>query len=84
MEADPTTRKLWAGITARFQANQEPRAIFLSQAFMTLTQGDLFVEAYGQEMKKAADRLRDVGRPVDDSTMVLNLLRGANPRFSTT
>ncbi|XP_039811862.1 uncharacterized protein LOC120674810 [Panicum virgatum] len=84
MEADPTACKLWAGITARFQSNQAPRAIFLSQAFMTLTQGDLSVEAYGQEMKKASDRLRDVGRPGDDSTMVLNLLHGANPRFSTT
>lgn len=84
MEADPTAHKLWAGIAARFRANRAPRAIFLSQAFMTLTQGDLSVEAYGQEMKKAADRLRDVGRPVDDTMMVLNLLRGSNPRFSST
>ena len=84
MTPEPTARKHWAIITARFEANKAPRAIFLSQAFMTLTQGDLSVEAYGQEMKRAADRLRDVGKPVDDSTMVLNLLRGANPRFSTT
>ena len=81
---NPTARKYWAAIIGRFEANKAPRAIFLSQAFMTLTQGDLSVEAYGQEMKKAADRLRDVGKPVDDPTMVLNLLRGANPRFSTT
>ena len=84
MTEDPTAHKHWTAITARFEANKAPRAIFLSQAFMTLTQGDLCVDAYGQEMKKAADRLRDVGRAVDDPTMVLNLLRGANPRFRTT
>jgi len=84
MTDNSTARKHWAAITARFEANKAPRAIFLSQAFMNLSHGDLSVEAYSQEMKKAADRLRDVGKPVDDPTMVLNLLRGANPRFSTT
>ncbi|CAN6170762.1 unnamed protein product [Urochloa humidicola] len=71
MTDNPTTRKHWSTITSRFEANQAPRAIFLSQAFMTLTQGDPSVEAYGQEMKRAADRLRAVGKPVDDPTMVL-------------
>ncbi|CAN6201248.1 unnamed protein product [Urochloa humidicola] len=84
MTDDPTARKHWVAITNRFEANKAPRAIFLSQAFMTLTQGDLSVDAYGQAMKRAVARLRDVGRPVDDPTMVLNLLRGANPRFRTT
>jgi len=35
-------------------------------------------------MKQAADALRAIGHPVDDSTFVLNLLRGANSRYSTT
>ena len=34
-------------------------------------------------MKTLADALRDVGHPVQDSQLVLNLLRGLNPRFTT-
>jgi hypothetical protein len=47
MTPDPTAHRHWAAITARFEANKAPRAIFLSQAFMTLTQGDLSIKAYG-------------------------------------
>jgi hypothetical protein len=47
MMPDPTARKHWAVITVRFEANKAQRAIFLSQALLTLTQGDLSVEAYG-------------------------------------
>ncbi|CAN6165885.1 unnamed protein product [Urochloa humidicola] len=35
-------------------------------------------------MKQAADRLRDAGQPVSEPNLVLNLLRGINPKFSTT
>lgn len=35
-------------------------------------------------MKRAADALRAVGQPVANSTLVLNLLRGDNPRYSST
>jgi hypothetical protein len=35
---------------------------------------------YCQRMKTTADALRDVGHPVKDSELVLNLLRGLNPR----
>lgn len=81
---NPMARKHWVALTTRFIANKVPRAIFLSQAFMTLSQGDLSVEEYDQEMKKAIDRLRDVGNIVDDPTMLLNLLHDTNPRFSNT
>jgi hypothetical protein len=35
-------------------------------------------------MKIAADALRDVGHPVSEANLVVNLLHGINPRFSTT
>jgi hypothetical protein len=37
-----------------------------------------------QALKKAADALQDVDKPVADSEMVLALLAGADPRYSTT
>jgi hypothetical protein len=49
-----------------------------------MTQGDRKIEDYGNEMKKVADALRDVGQVVSPSTLLLNLLRGLNSRYSTT
>ena len=70
MTANQTARELWVAIANHFQANKAPRAIFLSHAFHALTQGDMSVQA----LKKAADALRDVDKPVADSEMVLALL----------
>lgn len=36
-----------------------------------------------QKMKKDVDALRDVGQPVSDSTLVLNLLCGVNSKYNT-
>jgi len=49
-----------------------------------MTQGDSTIAEYCGRMKTLADDLRDVGHPVQDSQLVLNLLRGLNPRFTTT
>uniref|UniRef100_J3KUE7 Reverse transcriptase Ty1/copia-type domain-containing protein n=1 Tax=Oryza brachyantha TaxID=4533 RepID=J3KUE7_ORYBR len=84
MEPDQTARQLWVAIQEMFYANKEPRAIFLSHAFHSLSQGDLSIADYCQHMKTAADALRDVGHPITESQLVFNLLRGVNPRFSGT
>jgi len=52
--------------------------------FIYLSQGDLSVEDYAKKMKVIADALRDVGQPVSEATLVLNLLRCINPRFNAT
>ena len=49
-----------------------------------MTQGDSTIAEYCGRMKTLTDGLRDVGHPVQDSQLVLNLLRGLNPRFTTT
>ena len=84
MTANQTARELWVAIANHFQANKAPRAIFLSHVFHALTQGDMSVHEYAQALKKAVDALRDVDKPVADSEMVLALLAGADPRYSTT
>lgn len=84
MEPDQTARDLCVAIDELFQANKEPRAIYLSHEFHSLTQGNLSIADYCQKVKTAADALRDVGHPVTESQLVLNLLSGLNPRFSCT
>jgi hypothetical protein len=50
-----------------FQVNKEPRAIYLSHEFHSMTQGDLPIADYCQKVKTAADALHDVGHPVTES-----------------
>jgi hypothetical protein len=40
------------------------------------------VGEYCRQMKGLADSLRDLGEPVANRTLVLNLLRGLSPRYS--
>jgi hypothetical protein len=44
-------------------------------------QGDLTVSEYCRKFKNMADALADLGSPVDDRILVLNILRGLNPCF---
>jgi hypothetical protein len=47
-----------------------------------MTRGDLSIDAYCVRMKEKADELRDVGQPVSEPNLVLNLLRGLNEVYS--
>ena len=49
-----------------------------------MTQGDLSVEDYGKKMKVAANKLHDIGHTVTEATLILNLLRAINKKFSNT
>ncbi|XP_012699796.1 uncharacterized protein LOC105913928 [Setaria italica] len=81
---DHTARDLWLAIEGLFRTNKQSRVIFLSHDFHSMTQGTSSIAEYCSRMKTLADALRDVGHPVQDSQLVLNLLRGLNPRFSNT
>jgi hypothetical protein len=84
MEPDQDACALYVSIEALFQANKESRAVVLEQEFHNLSQGDLSIDAYAQQMKRTADALREVGHTVSPAQLVLNLLRGLNPRFANT
>jgi hypothetical protein len=61
---DQTARDLWVAIKALFHANKEPRAIFLSHEFHSMTQGESSISEYCQRMKIVANALCDVGHDV--------------------
>jgi hypothetical protein len=84
MEPAQDARALYVSIEALLQANKESRAIVLEQEFHNLSQGDLSVDAYTQQLKRTADALREIGHTVSPAQLVLNLLRGLNARFATT
>jgi hypothetical protein len=76
-----TTRHLWLTIENQFLDNREHRTLHLDAAFHTFIQGDLSVNEYCRKFKAMADGLADLGAPVDDRILVLNILRGLNQRF---
>jgi hypothetical protein len=49
--------------------------------FRTFVQGDLSINEYCRKFKAIADDLADLGAPVEDWILVLNILRGLNQRF---
>ena len=76
-----SARAAWLGIAEQFLGNRESRALLLDAEFRNLSQGDLTVDDYCRKMKGMADALADLGEPVNDRTLVLNVLRGLNERF---
>ncbi|XP_044445501.1 uncharacterized protein [Triticum aestivum] len=82
MAEDQTAQEAWTLITNLFLDNQMTRAVYLEAEFRGLVQGDLSITAYCHRLKALSDALSDVGTPVSDQTLVLNCLRGLNPRFS--
>jgi hypothetical protein len=54
----------------------------LDAEFRTIVQGDLSITEYCRRLKMIADQLADLGEPVRDRTLVLNVLRDLNERFT--
>ncbi|XP_062211692.1 uncharacterized protein LOC133912795 [Phragmites australis] len=81
-EGPPTARIVWLGLEQQFIGNKETRALLLDAEFRTFVQGSLSISDYCHHLKSMADQLADLGEPVRDRTLVLNVLRGLNDRFA--
>lgn len=81
LSPDDTTYSLWRSIQSLFRDNKETRSVYIGAEFWSLYQGDMTVMAYCTKLKTLADNLRDLGSPVTDKDLVLNLLRGLTPRL---
>jgi hypothetical protein len=81
-DGPPTARLVWLGLEQQFIGNKESRALLLDAEFRTFVQGSLSISDYCHRLKSMADQLADLGEPVRDRTLVLNVLRGLNDRFS--
>jgi hypothetical protein len=76
-----SARTLWPSIESQFLGNCTTRALYADQEFRSFSHGDLPVAEYCRRYKKLAEDLRDLGEPVSDRTLVLNIVRGLNERF---
>lgn len=80
--SSPTSRIIWLGLLEQFIGNKERRALILDAEFWNFVQGDLSIFEYCRKRKTMADALQDLGEPVSDRTLVLNVLRGLNEKFA--
>jgi uncharacterized membrane protein YgcG len=78
----PHARAVWLAIKGQFLGNAEARPLHLDAAFRTFVQGDLTVSEYCRKMKAMADSLGDLGCPVEDRNLVLNVLRSLSDRYT--
>jgi hypothetical protein len=76
-----TMRHLWLAIENQFFNNREQCTLHLDAAFHTFVHGDLSINEYYRKFKAMTDDLADLGAPVEDRILVLNILRGLNRRF---
>ncbi|XP_066316297.1 uncharacterized protein [Miscanthus floridulus] len=76
-----TAQVAWLGVEQQFLGNRESRALLLDVEFRNLSQGDLSIDDYCRKMKGMADALADLGEPLNDRTLVLNVLQGLIERF---
>ncbi|XP_074276929.1 uncharacterized protein LOC141600588 [Silene latifolia] len=77
VEDDSTAMECWNRIRDLFQDNQHSRAVTLEQEFSHTVMADFAsVSAYCQRLKNLADQLKNVGSPVSDTRLVLQLVSG--------
>jgi hypothetical protein len=74
-------RHLWLAIKNQFLGNREQHTLHLDAVFRTFVQGDLSVNEYCHKFKAMADSLADLGAPVEDRILILNILWELNQRF---
>jgi hypothetical protein len=81
MARDATARDVWLALEEQLLGNQETRALHLDAKFHNFCQGDFNITDYCRRLKNMADALSDLGKPVTDRTLVLNVIRGLAERF---
>ena len=77
MKPGATAMELWISLEEIFQDNKHTRAVYLEEQFNT-TRLENFsnMAAYCKQLKLLADQLSNVGNPVSDKKMVLQLVTG--------
>lgn len=82
VEADSTALEAWNRLADIFQDNKNSRAVTLEQEFSHIAMADFSsVSAYCQRLKSLADQLKNVGSPVSDNRLVLQLVSGLSSAY---
>ncbi|XP_021746651.1 uncharacterized protein LOC110712495 [Chenopodium quinoa] len=77
MKPGATALQLWTRLEEIFHDNKHTRAVYLEEQFTnTRLENYANMGEYCKQLKLLADQLANVDRPVDDNSMVLQLIKG--------
>ncbi|GAU49192.1 hypothetical protein TSUD_191310 [Trifolium subterraneum] len=84
IERDSTAEKAWNQLFDIFYDNKNSRALYLEQEFSN-TRMEQFPDAaaYCQHLKSLSDQLSNVGAPVSEERLVLQLISGLTEAYAT-
>lgn len=82
LQPDDNAYTAWTSIASQFLDNAVQRTMQARQALHALHQADMSITEYCGQLKSLADTLRDVGSPLTDQDLVVNLLSGLNEKFA--
>ena len=83
IEPDAKTMDAWNRLRDIFQDNEHSRAVTLEQEFShTLLSDFPNISAYCQRLKLLSDQLQNVGAPVTNSRLVLQLVSGLTESYN--
>ncbi|XP_020259039.1 uncharacterized protein LOC109835472 [Asparagus officinalis] len=82
LEPEATAMEAWVRLRDIFQDHQNSRAVTLEQDFTTTRLEDFpNASAYCQRLKSLADQLKNVGAPVTNSRLVLQMVSGLSEAY---
>lgn len=85
LDTEASARTTWLKLEKIFLSNKQAKAATLETRFVNLTLAACnSVDDYCQQLKDLANQLVDVGQPVPEKRLVLQLVRGLSPEFDTT
>ncbi|XP_010669018.1 uncharacterized protein LOC104886248 [Beta vulgaris subsp. vulgaris] len=84
IEPDMTVMVAWNRLRDIFQDNKNSRAVVLEQEFSHLDMADFpRASAYCQRLKELSDQLKQVGTPISNDRLVLQLVSGLTLAYKT-
>uniref|UniRef100_A0A6N2MKS3 Uncharacterized protein n=1 Tax=Salix viminalis TaxID=40686 RepID=A0A6N2MKS3_SALVM len=76
-----TSRLAWQALGARFAAPSTSRISLIKRKLQSLQQGSMQCQQFLDAVKSLADELSAVGKPIEDSDLILSVLNGLNSSF---
>nr|GLL35266.1 hypothetical protein D5086_0000195000 [Ipomoea trifida] len=84
LERDSTSELAWSRLEDIFSDNKNSRALYLEQEFSAVRMEQFTdVSSYCQHLKTLADQLSNVGAPVSNNRLVLQLVSGLTDAYAT-
>lgn len=81
MQEDETAQQVCTRIASLFQSNKDARQMQLNEDLRHIELGDFTIAKYCHKLKVIADLLENIGKPIDESTLVMYTVNGLSDKY---